>query len=57
MLEPIAAKDLYEMLNLRLKVGGAMNWMTKPKQALKVGTERTLTEQANPIFCIQGSNY
>ena len=48
MPEPIAAKDLYEMTNLRLPVGGTMDLMTKRKPALMVNTKRKLTEHADP---------
>ena len=46
MPEPIAAKDLYEMMNLRLKVGGTMDLKIKRKPALMVNTKRKLTEHA-----------
>ena len=46
MPEPIAAKDLYEMMNLRLKIGGTTDWMTKRKPTLMAETKRKLTEQA-----------
>ena len=48
MPEPIAAKDLYEMTNLRLKMGGTMDFMTKRKPALMADTKRKLKEQAEP---------
>ena len=48
MPEPIAAKDLYEMMNLRLKVGGTMDLKIKRKPALMVNTKRKLTEHADP---------
>ena len=46
MPEPIAAKDLYEMNNLRLTVGGTMELMTQRKPALMADTKRKLTEHA-----------
>ena len=48
MPEPIEAKDLYEMTNLRHKIGGMMNLMTKRKPALMADTKRKLTEHAEP---------
>jgi len=48
MPEPIAAKDLYEMTNLRLKIGGTLDLMTRRKLALMADTNRKLTEQAEP---------
>jgi len=48
MPEPIAAKDLYEMTNLRLKMGGTMDFMTKRKPALMADRKRELTEHAEP---------
>jgi len=46
MLEPIAAKDLYEMTNLRLKTGGTMDLMTRRKLALMAETKRKVKEHA-----------
>ena len=43
---PIAAKDLYEITNLRLTVGGTMDLTTKRKPALMADTKRKLTEHA-----------
>ena len=48
MPEPFAAKDLYEMMNLRLKVGGTMDLKIKRELALMVNTKRKLTEHADP---------
>ena len=64
MLEPIAAKALYEMMNLRLMVGGTMDLKIKRKPALMAKTKRKLTEQAEPeknashclLFTFQGPN-
>ena len=64
MLEPIAAKALYEMKNLRLMAGGTMDLKTKRKPALMAETKRKLTEQAEPeknishcsLFAFQGPN-
>ena len=46
MPKPIAAKALYEMMNLRLKIGGATNLEIKRKPTLLAETKRKLTEQA-----------
>ena len=45
---PIAAKDLYEMTNLRIKIGGTMDLMTRQELALMPDTKRMLKEQAEP---------
>ena len=47
MLEPIAAKTLYEMKNLRLMAGGAMDLKIKRKPALKAETKQNIPELAN----------
>ena len=46
MPEPLRAKDLYEMTNLRLTVGGTMDLKIKQKSALMADTKRKLTEHA-----------
>ena len=64
MPEPIVAKDLYEMTNLRLTIGGTMDLMTKRNPALMVNTKRKHTEHAEPeknashcsLFAFQGPN-
>ena len=48
MLEPIVANDLYEMTHLRLRIGGAMELMTKRKPALIAETKRELAEPTEP---------
>ena len=48
MPEPIAAKDLYEMMNLRPKIGRTVDLETKREPALMVNTKRKLTEHADP---------
>ena len=60
--EPIAAIDLYEMLNLRLTIGGTKDLTIKRKPALKAETRRKhveLTEQEknadpDPLFSFRG---
>ena len=64
MPEPIAAKDLYEMKNLRLMAGETMDLKTKRKPALMAETKRKPTEQTEPeknasdcsLFAFQGPN-
>ena len=46
MPEPIAAKDLYEMMNLRLAMGEMVNLKSEQEPALMAETKRMLTEQA-----------
>ena len=48
MPEPIAAKDLYEITNLRLTMAGTTDLMTKRKPALMADTKRMLKEQTEP---------
>ena len=45
MPEPVAATDLYEMINLRLTIGGTMDLKTKREAALMAETKRKPTEQ------------
>jgi hypothetical protein len=60
--QPIAPIDLYEMLNLRLTIGGTKNLKTKRKPALKAETRRKhveLTEpekkaDPDPVFAFRG---
>ena len=47
MPEPIAPRDLYEMTNLRLRIDGAMDLMTRRKLALMAETKRKLAEHAD----------
>ena len=64
MPEPMVEKDLYEMINLRLTIGGTMDLMTKRNPALMVNTKRKHTKHAEPeknavhctLFAFQGHN-
>ena len=47
--KPITAKALYIMKNLRLKLDGAMNYMTKRKPALMAETRKILKSRQNQI--------